>query len=98
MIFLAVEAKDSEAFSQHNNLKRHSPFARFFRDAVVQIGTIEDDTLNPSTNTFYSPTAFRVIDSVMHLFPLWYAAMQGDVLQVEFKLNRTSTRCQKCNI
>lgn len=66
---------------------KESPFTAFFRNAI----TAEKDRCEGAgdsgeeNNDFYSPSCFKCIRDVMHLFPLWsramyHAALRGTVL------------------
>ena len=60
------------------SIRLRSPYTQFFNNAVADVKMCTDDD-NAELNTTYSPAAFGVIRDVMHLYPLWAAALHGSV-------------------
>ena len=62
------------------SLKDSSPFSKFFADSVADVdcehGT---DCASNQANPMYSPLSFQVIRDIIHLYPLWSAALQSSV-------------------
>ena len=76
------------------SITKQSPYTKFFHRVLVEsrVQPADDDdkhSRKETQNQFYSPPAFKVLTSVMHLFPLWCAALQGN--QVRFASNAKET-------
>lgn len=59
-------------------IKQQSPFTRYFVDSLGVLAD-SDDVGGGKRNKMYSPAAFKVIADVMHLYPLWAAALHDNV-------------------
>jgi hypothetical protein len=55
-------------------IKKQSPFTNYFKRAIDQVKV---DTSGTEANSAHSPSSFKVISDVMHLYPLWAAALHG---------------------
>jgi len=59
------------------SLVKDSPYTEFFRSVITNYidGSVVEDTPTDVNNDFYSPSCFKCIKDVMHLFPFWSRAM-----------------------
>jgi hypothetical protein len=65
-----------EYLHTESSIKSESPYTSFFANAVAQAGSSCGDTnAEDEGNRFYSPAAFRILTSVIHLIPLWSRMM-----------------------
>lgn len=71
---------DVETEDVQRSLKEQSPFTDFFNDKLSDTESIDDTNIN-SANGSFSPMTFDVIKSHMHVYPLWGAAMLGNLLR-----------------
>jgi len=63
-------------------LKEKSPFTRLFKHSIssVTLDDDDDDAVSIDNNS-YSPASFTVIENLIHLYPLWSAALQNRLEQ-----------------
>lgn len=55
-------------------IKRNSPFTNYFKD-VIKMDLPGIPSKTGVRNEYYSPSAFKALQSYMHLFPLWLACV-----------------------
>jgi hypothetical protein len=71
---------DVETVEIRRSLKEQSPFTYFFKDKLSEIESANAGNMS-NKNVAYSPKTFDVITSNMHVYPLWSAAMLGNLLR-----------------
>ena len=73
-----------------DTIKNLSPFTKLFAELLDDV---EDDDENDVglRNNLYNPTVFKVITDVVHLYPLWAAALHGNVRRFAFDVMMKST-------
>ena len=60
-------------------IKQQSPFTRHFSDVLEDMDDQDDSVDAGEQNNLYNPAAFTAITDVVHLYPLWAAALHDDV-------------------
>jgi hypothetical protein len=69
-----------------DSLKEQSPFTAFFSKSIANISVAEESIYPP--NPLYSTKGFSAVRDVVHLYPLWAAALHYNVTR--FSKNETS--------
>jgi len=65
------------AFLTKTSLMKKSPYTQFFATALKEMEEeiVLEDNSNAPRNDLYSPSGFKCLKDVMHLFPLWSRPM-----------------------
>ena len=73
-----VKETEDETVQVHEStasIKQQSPFTRYFQRVI---DNTKLDNSGQERNSAYSPASFKVIADVIHLYPLWAAALHGN--------------------
>lgn len=82
------ELMDSDA-----SMKEKSPFTKHFAESIRQIQTNIESTTDGELNNMYSPKGFAVIESFIHLYPLWAAALHENVERFAKDVQKKHEKC-----
>lgn len=69
-------------------IKEQSPFTRHFADVLEDLDDQDDSDDAGKQNNLYNPAAFTVVTDVVHLYPLWAAALHDDVRRFAFDITK----------
>jgi len=80
------------------SIKEQSPFTQLFADVLEDVYNQGDSVEAGKQNNLYNPAAFTVITEVVHLYPLWAAALHDDVRRFacDVTTNTPKTSRPKC--
>jgi len=85
-----------EKLKSASTLKAKSPFMSAFNDAVLSLQHESDTEGEP--NNSYCPAAFKVFSDIIHLYLLWSAILQGNVVRfacdLEINVQPTNISCK----
>lgn len=71
----------------NETIRRASPFTDFFNLNLPNF----NDADQPINNVVHCPAGFEIINSVIHLWPLWSAALNGDLtVPIDSDVRQTS--------
>lgn len=78
-------------------IKQQSPFTQHFASSLDELSDDDDDD-NSAPNNLYNPTVFKLITDVMHLYPLWAAALHGNVdrFAADYTATTSDTKMPHC--
>jgi len=87
------DVADTMDHESATTIKQQSPFTQHF---AASLGNLQRDNDFDSgkRNGLYCPDAFKVITDVMHLYPLWAAALHGNVSRFALDLTDTVSEIQ----
>ncbi len=76
----ASETSDSTSHESASSIKDRSPFTRHFAEALDDLNEkYGSNTGKGKPNNFHCPAAFKVITDVVHIYPMWAAALHDNV-------------------
>ena len=84
------DADDPFQHESTDTIKRLSPFTNHFAEMLDDVDGADDEIQVRLPNNLYNPTVFKVIMDVVHLYPMWAAALHGNVRRFAFEGTKTS--------
>jgi len=75
----AVPAEDNCDEESGTSIRERSQFTTYFHEDLPSFDVPDSDSVPAITNSLYSPDSFAIIRSYTHLWPLWSAALDGDL-------------------
>jgi len=91
----AFQQDDGKMHESNATIKQQSPFTDYFQRVIDDVQCTSDNT-DGDANNLYSPKLFAVIADVIHLYPLWAAALHGHVERFADDADESETEPPTC--
>jgi hypothetical protein len=88
---MLISAEDANMKCTKESLKETSPFTCFFANSIAEVDVSSD--LSHPVNAMLSESGFRTVRDVMHLYPLWAAALHSRVERFTNEATIDSSKC-----
>jgi hypothetical protein len=82
----------NESAETMKTIREQSPFTRHFAHVLEDLGNDSDSTDTGNRNNMFNLAAFTVIADVVHLYPLWAAALHDDVRRFANDVTKSASK------